>query len=113
MKKLKAHGVKIKEIKKVYNNWDIIVNTLMLSDRTLRLTFSWTKDNYDYENMCYMDWPDIQTLTFMNDEWDNKPYLEIELDVWYKFLWISYDKYDITISLIRKDIPMYSNFLKN
>lgn len=84
-------------IKKEYIILDtnkIKVICLTLSKRWLDLFSSWNP--FDSSK---------QELSFFDEKCENNLYCKIPR--WYKFIWISYDKYDIVLTLLKEDINQF------
>ncbi len=75
----------------------IKVICINVNHRTLQLFSSWNNPNQHSR----------EELSFYDFECDNN--LHIKLPRWYKYIWVSYDKYDIVLTLLREDINQFRN----
>lgn len=87
-------------IKKEYiilDNKRIKVICLLLNDRSLQLVFGQNSPLY---------WS-RQELSFYNEDCSKQ--LHIKIPRWYKNVWVSYDKYDVVLTLLHKEINQFRN----
>ncbi len=75
---------------------EVKIVTLTLNKRYVLITFTETAENWN------------QRITlFLDDETKKHTMLLLEVMKWYRYIGVSYDKYDVTITLLKEDINQF------